>query len=122
MAIVIQGTQNQILMPDGSYLLGQVGGNASNFTSFSRFLVFAGSTGVNGDTVISFPFAFPTQCCRIIVSEAQAGGWGDDSMTIYGINVYNNSNFTVRGARKYNGGNMYSPASGISCNWVAVGY
>lgn len=122
MAITLQGSLDRILMPDGSYLLGQAGGNGSNFTSFSRFLVQAGTSGVNGDTYVYFPISFPNQCCRVIVSEQNASGWGTTSMTIFGINGQTTSYFIVRGARKFNGGDMISPASGISCNWVAIGY
>jgi hypothetical protein len=123
MAITLQGTFHRILMPDGTYLLGDSSGFAtSGFFRFQRIHIFTGTSGINGDTTITFPYAFPNAGLKAVVSEQNAGGWGVTSVTGYGIVSSSTTSMIVRGFRKFNGGTLTSPASGISCNWVAIGY
>jgi hypothetical protein len=121
--IVVQGSLNRILMPDGTYLEGDAGGDASSWARFNKCTVFGGTANINGVTNVYFTYAFPTACLRVIVSEANPAGWSTNSFTGYGCDGFTTSYAVIRGFRKYDGGSpLNSPASGISCNWVAIGY
>lgn len=123
MAIVLQGSQNRILMPDGSYLIGD-SGTGGDWMRASRISIFCGQVGMgpSGIATVYFPYSFISACYRVIVSEYNASGWSTDSYTLFGVDSYTTSYATIRAARKYNGGNMYSPSGAATASWVAIGY
>ena len=126
MAIVLQGSQNRILMNDGTYLDSSSGGDASSWMRLNDITIHCGQIGMgpSGEATVYFPYSFYSSCYRIIISEYNPAGWatGGPSYTIFGVNGQTTSYFGIRAARKYNGGNMYSPSGAATASWVAIGY
>ena len=112
--------ENRILMPDGTYLQYD-GGSGGDFIRFFGLTVMSGSTSINGDTTITFPYSFPNVCMVVLASEGAAGGWGED-VTIYGRVSATTSSCVIRGRRKFNGSTAAFGSTGITANWIALGY
>ena len=127
MSLVLQGSLNNILMPDGTILQGPSGGGGypygdQTYMTGSKIIVQFGKIGVNNDTFVYFPMAFPNGFFKAVVSEAAPSGWGTNDFTAYGVYAGNTSYFVIRGYRKFESNTVYSPAAGITANWVAFGY
>ena len=124
MSITLEGNNNRVRMNDGTYLDSNSGGNATSWVRINRITIQTGTVGMgpSGEVTVFFPIAFQSSAYRIIISEANAAGWGSDSVTIFGSNGWTNTYFGIRSARKYNGGDMYSPTGGATARWVAIGY
>ena len=120
MAIKLLGSENRILMPDGTYLQYD-GGSGGDWIRMFGLTVMSGFANINGDTTITFPYSFPNACIVVLASEGGPGGWGED-VTIYGRYSATNSSCVIRGRRKFNGSTAAFGSTGISANWVALGY
>jgi len=113
--------ENKIQMPDNNYFYGDCGGSGSSWTRFWHGLVwFGGSTSINGNTYVSLPYSVST-LVSVVGCEPGAGGWGYTNVTGYGFYNLSGSGFYIRGYNT-NGHDVVSPASGITCNWIAFGY
>jgi len=126
MSITLEGTNNRVRMNDGTYLDSSSGGNSSSWVRLNRITIQTGQVGMgpSGEQTVFFPVAFRSTSYRIIISEYNAAGWaaGGPSMTIFGVNGQTDTYFGIRSARKYNGGDMYSPSGAATASWVAIGY
>lgn len=115
-------------MPDGTYLQYDTGFSTSSASGSSWFMragaytLMGGVTSINGDTIITFPYAFPNAGINIIASEAGAAGWGGAAVGVFGQVMMSRVYATIRCAVKQNGGVFSSPASGQTANWIAIGY
>lgn len=122
MAIKLIGfnNENRILMPDGTYLQYD-GGSGGDWIRMFGLTVMSGKISVNGDTTITFPYSFPNACIVVLASEGGAGGWGE-SVTIFGRVSATTSSCVIRGRQKFNGSAAAFGSTGITANWVALGY
>ena len=120
MAIKLLGSENRILMPDGTYLQYD-GGSGGDWIRYFGLTTMSGSTSINGDTTITFPYSFPNACIVVLASEGGAGGWVED-VTIYGRVSASTSSCVIRGLRKFNGSTAAFGSTGITANWIALGY
>jgi hypothetical protein len=121
MAITLEGSNRRILMPDGTYVRYDGGGDASSWIRIYGLTVMSGMVSINGDTTITFPYSFPNACIVVLASEGGPGGWGED-VTIYGRYSATTSSCVIRGRRKFNGSTAAFGSTGITANWVALGY
>jgi hypothetical protein len=121
MAITLEGSNRRILMPDGTYLRYDGGGDASSWIRIYGLTIMSGMASINGDTTITFPYSFPNACIVVLASEGSPGGWGED-VTIYGRYTATTTSCTIRGRRKFNGSTAAFGSTGITANWVALGY
>ena len=126
MPIVLYGSLRRILMPDGNWLFKDAGGDASTWLRMGGWTLMGGTGTYNGSggVYISFPYSFPNACVGATISEANASGWGGNSMTVYGASSITTSGMSVRGILKSSGSFSGPVQSGmnISFNWIAFGY
>lgn len=121
MSIKLLGSQNKILMPDGTYLQYD-GGSGGDWIRFYGLTVFSGMASINGDTTITFQYTFPNACIVVLASEGGAGGWSATDVTMFGRYSASTTNCVIRGRRKYDGDTGNFGSTGITANWVAIGY
>jgi hypothetical protein len=113
--------ENKIEMPDGNYIYGGCGSSGSSWSRFWHGVVwFGGSTSITGDTYVALPYSV-SNLVSVVGCEPGAGGWAGTNVTGYGFYSLSSYGFTIRGYNT-NGNVVESPASGITCNWIAFGY
>ncbi len=80
-----------------------------------------GSAQSNGGvTTVVFPTPFPNVILNVVVCEGASGGWGNNYVTVHGVNSYNNAgvfinSYVVAGATQ-------KSTAGLLFRWFAIGY
>jgi len=120
--ITLEGSNRRILMPDGTYLRYDGGGDGSSWIRIYGLTIMSGKIAVNGDTTVTFPYSFPNACIVVIASEGGPSGWAWGDVTIFGRYSASTTSCVIRGRRKLNGDTGNFQNSGITANWVALGY
>lgn len=82
-----------------------------------------GGSGAGGESVVTFPIAFPTQCFLVLVNEASANGWGTPitSTTVHAqATGASTTQVAVRSVSILPDGTV-SPQTGLGYVWFAIG-
>ena len=90
-----------------------------------RFVIQSGyavsSSASQSGNFTAFPVSFPTACVAICMSEAGAGGWGNQ-YTCYAVTSFYYAGFSWSGVIGNSTGAYYAGAGNIGASYIAIGY
>lgn len=128
MALVLEGTNRRILMPDGRYLTGEVS-SLGNFIWLHDNMAMAYGSGYSSTAGQSAYTAFPrsfTTVFDVMMCEAGAGGWTDSGGgaggfgTAHGLHYFTTSGFYSKNA-SLGGNTVVVDNAGYSFRYMAFG-
>jgi hypothetical protein len=128
MALVLEGTNRRILMPDGRYLTGEVSGIGSWIWLHDNIAMATGggySSTAGQAAYTAFPRSFTT-VFDVLICEGGAGGWTDAGGgpggfgTVHGLYYFTTSGFYSRNA-SLGGNTVVVDNAGYGFRYMAFG-